>query len=117
MTTYQPIIPPGEWFSPLQTGERRVRSAVLGDLLQLPDTSLVSPTVVVTRQDGATITNQDLQAIGSPVLDGRGLIVSITLGNGQLPGVGYYITFAANGNISGNPYIRTVSMSVLAVVG
>lgn len=117
MTTYQPIVPPGQWFSPLQPGERRVRSAVLGDILQAPDTSLVSPTVTLARQDGTPLGAQDLQIIGSPSLDPRGLVISITLGNGELPGVGYEITFEAAGNVSANPYIRTVLMSVLAIVG
>ena len=114
---YTLVDPPGEWFTPMQPGERRVRGAVLGSLLQLPDTGLVSPAVTLARQDGQTLGPSDLQIIGSPSIDTTGQIVSVTLGNAALSNVGYLITFSANGNITGNPVFRTVSMYILAVVG
>lgn len=103
-------------FSAMQPGEKRVKSAALGDVIQLPDTTLVSPTVVISRQDGLALTGSDMQIVGTPAMDGTGLIASVTLQAGTNLTT-YNLQYAANGNISGNPIIRTVGIAVLAAIG
>lgn len=108
--------PPAEWFSAMQPGDKRVRSASLAALIQSPDVSFVSPSAVITRQDGAALTGSDLSVVGSPSVDSTGLIISATLLAGSNIAA-YYVTFSAQGNSSGNPIYRSVGLNVTAVVG
>ena len=108
--------PPRVW-SGLEPGEQRVKSAYLGDVLQAPDTALVTPTMVLSRRDLQPMTAADMALVGVPALDATGTIVSAVLQGGTATPVDYWARCGANGNVSGRAYYRTVLISAIWALG
>ena len=111
------INPAPEVWSGLQPGEQRVKSASMKLLLQAPDTSYVTPTATIARQDGAPMAAGDMAVVGNPQLDSTNLIVSAVLEGGMLAPVDYAVTLGAIGNATGRPYFRTVNISTILALG
>ncbi len=108
--------PPKAWTG-LQPGEQRVKSAYLGDLLQAPDTGLVSPTMVLSRRDLQLMTAADMTIVGAVGLDPTATIVSAVLQGGTVTPVDYWARCGALGNVSGRFYYRTVLISGIWALG
>lgn len=117
MSGTQSISPSPKVWTSMQPGETRVKSASFAALLADGDTKIANPAATISRDDDQVMGASDLQIIGNPALDGTDTIVSVTLGNGQLAPVKYWVRIAATGATSGLPYVRSVAISILPALG
>ena len=117
MSGTQSINPAPKVWTSMQPGETRVKSASFANLLAAGDTKIANPKATLSRDDDQVMGSSDLQLIAGPTLDGTDTIVSVTLGNGQLAPIKYWVRITATGATSNLPYVRSVAISIEPTLG